>query len=141
MRRRIPEDSLFPSGYPAGTPEELIEVGSTYTRKQAIEDGVLVDLSSTQEAREAGFKAPVAATRHLWETIESGVGVAGQALKGRLWDVCFMAVQALKAFNEDKHLVPFEVLMKDPQSKLQKLELWLTFNEAEGFTIMHPEDY
>ena len=35
-----------------------------YTRAQAIEDGILVDVSET--AREAGFRIPVAITRTVW---------------------------------------------------------------------------
>ena len=38
-----------------------------YTRAQAIEDGILVDVSET--AREAGFNIPVALTRTVWERI------------------------------------------------------------------------
>ena len=37
---------------------------STYSRAQAIEDGILVDVSDT--AREAGFTIPVALTRTVW---------------------------------------------------------------------------
>ena len=37
----------------------------SYTRSQAIEDGVLVDLS--EWARETGFRFPVACTRAVWE--------------------------------------------------------------------------
>ena len=36
-----------------------------YTRAQAIEDGVLVDVTET--AREAGFRCPVAITHAAWE--------------------------------------------------------------------------
>ena len=38
-----------------------------YTRAQAIEDGILVDVSET--AREAGFRIPVAVTRTVWDRI------------------------------------------------------------------------
>ena len=40
---------------------------SVYTRAQAIEDGILVDVSET--AREAGFKIPVAITRAVWDRL------------------------------------------------------------------------
>ena len=40
---------------------------SVYTRAQAIEDGILVDVSDT--AREAGFKIPVAVTRAVWNRL------------------------------------------------------------------------
>jgi len=125
--------------------EEFGEVIYSYTQKQAIEDGVLADISGQKELKElvdnAGFKAPVVMTSHLWGTIEEGMNVAGQDLKGRLWDVLFMAMLAFKNFKEDKHLVPFQVLMRDKSGRMQKLDLWLCFNEAEGFCIMYPEDY
>lgn len=40
------------------------EVTCTYSRAQALEDGVLVDVSET--AREAGIKLPVALTATVW---------------------------------------------------------------------------
>ena len=40
---------------------------SAYTRAQAIEDGILVDVSDT--AREAGFTIPVAVTRTVWSRL------------------------------------------------------------------------
>ena len=39
---------------------------SEYSRAQAIEDGVLVDVSET--AREAGIRFPLALTRAVWES-------------------------------------------------------------------------
>ena len=42
----------------------------SYSRAQAIEDGVLVDVSET--AREAGFTVPVAITRAAWRTASNG---------------------------------------------------------------------
>ena len=70
----------------------------TYTRKQAIDDGVLVDVSET--AKEAGIKFPVALTSTVWgiyvvpsEKLEG----CGQSVSGRLWDLLWMfRVNALK---------------------------------------------
>lgn len=47
-----------------------------YTRKQAIEDGVLIDVTET--AKEAGFKVPVAVTCALHEIINT---VSKKAIK------------------------------------------------------------
>lgn len=51
----------------------------SYTRAQAIADGVLVDLTSATDDKgqrlcpQAGFKVPVAITRTAWaQTIEAG---------------------------------------------------------------------
>ncbi len=67
------------------------EIIHTYTRAQAIEDGVLVDVTAT--AREAGFRVPVAVTAALWADIEA-IPPSKQGLQdvaGRLWDVLWLA--------------------------------------------------
>ena len=68
----------------------------TYSRAQAIEDGVLVDVTET--AKEAGFKFNTVVTRAVWEDCiawNNSDEVAYQDESGRLWDVVFMA-----AFND-----------------------------------------
>jgi len=76
---------------------------SVYTRAQAIEDGILVDVSET--AREAGFKIPVALTRTVWNRLVAlPDGYRGfQDESGRLWDVLWMAhYYAVRASNSDR---------------------------------------
>ena len=61
----------------------------SYSRAQAIADGVLIDVSAT--AREAGIRYPVALTRAAWErcvTVPPGVRCQDQA--GRLWDILWL---------------------------------------------------
>jgi len=63
---------------------------SIYTRRQALDDGVLVDVS--EMAREAGFRFPVALTRAAWEDCVSWSDADSkrqthQDEAGRLWDV------------------------------------------------------
>ena len=50
-----------------GNPTAFAPVIFAYTRAQAIDDGILVDVSET--AREAGFKIPVAVTRTVWNRL------------------------------------------------------------------------
>jgi len=67
---------------------EDAEIIYAYTRAQAIEDGVLIDVSEL--AGEAGFKYPVAVTCGLWaEVIEPDEASkkSGQSEIGRLWDI------------------------------------------------------
>lgn len=74
---------------------EGIEYISTYTRKQAIEDGTLIDVTCL--AKEAGFKWPVAITRELksiLNTIPKKYSL--QDYTGRLWDVLYCAFIAIK---------------------------------------------
>jgi hypothetical protein len=66
-----------------------------YSRKQAIEDGVLVDVTTT--AKEAGFRFPVALTRAVWERcVTVPAGVHSQDEAGRLWDILWMLHVAIK---------------------------------------------
>lgn len=86
-------------GLDGKTPEKGLFEGAnviySYTRKQAIEDGVLIDVSET--AREAGFKFPVAMTSEAFGLcVVVPEGVSCQDEKGRLWDVLFMLHRAIK---------------------------------------------
>jgi hypothetical protein len=101
------------------------EVISRYTRKQAIEDGILVDLSTGETKRlvgEAGIKYPVAMTATSWNATVGlgGKWVAdpeneggevmelpvGQDAIGRTWDVLWMLKCAVTGLlgREAKHL-------------------------------------
>ena len=65
------------------------EVLYAYTRKDALADGVQVDVSEV--AREAGLKFPVYLTRAVWENyVRVPDGVRCQDEKGRLWDIVWM---------------------------------------------------
>lgn len=64
------------------------EVIHAYTRAQAIEDGELVDVSTT--AREAGIRYPVAVSRAVWVTYIDREEMPGQDTQGRLWDTLWM---------------------------------------------------
>ena len=91
---------------------------SVYTRAQAIEDGILVDVSDT--AREAGFTIPVAVTRTVWDRLVAlPEGYRGyQDERGRLWDVVWMARHyALRASSSDR--VTMCVLVRDIRKDLR----------------------
>ena len=67
----------------------MMKVIYAYTRKQALEDGVLVDAG--EMAKEAGFKFPVAITAAAWEQyVEVPQGAECQDEQGRLWDILYM---------------------------------------------------
>ena len=86
------------------SPESFFgDIISTYTRAQAIEDGVLIDVSPT--AKEAGFEWPVAMTAGAWADCVAWSDTDSQAQiyqdqSGRLWDVIFMAFQAISLSRE-----------------------------------------
>ena len=72
----------------------------SYTRKDAIDDGVLVDVTET--ASEAGIILPTALTDTVWENcVEWDKADADrkqihQDMDGRLWDVLYMAYHAIR---------------------------------------------
>ena len=89
----------------ADTMQELFgEPIHIYTRSQALEDGALIDVSST--TREAGIVWPVAMTSAAWSDAvqwadaddkRKGGGACWQSESGRLWDVVWMASRAIRA--------------------------------------------
>lgn len=82
---------------------------STYSRAQAIEDGVLVDLmqdETVRAVREAGFLFPIAMTAAAFELAvwpidndraDRWLRSKCQDLQGRLWDVLWMLKVACRA--------------------------------------------
>jgi hypothetical protein len=66
-----------------------LEVIYAYTRKQAVADGVQVEVTKT--AQEAGIKFPVFLTRTVFDAfVAVPEGVTGQDEAGRLWDIVWM---------------------------------------------------
>jgi len=119
----------------------------SYTRKQAIEDGVLVALPEMQTmAKEAGFNLPIALSITLWNLVEPG-GKAkehGEDWKGRLWDVLWMLrCAALREPNTD--LIEYQVIFTDPAGRKKTHTLWAQIGPGDDgetvLTIMDPVDY
>ena len=85
---------------------------STYTRAQAIEDGVLIDAGAM--AREAGFKWPVALTTAAWADCvawseDDSRQQVHQDQSGRLWDVLYMASHAIRTSKESGDRLLFQL--------------------------------
>jgi hypothetical protein len=77
----------------------------SYTRKQALEDDVLVDATDT--AREAGFGIPVALTAGVWAAMNA-IPPDKQGIEdwqGRLWDLLYMAYVTDYRFRYDSERV------------------------------------
>ena len=70
------------------------EIIHEYSRAQAIEDGVLVDLTEWASASHGflgGFTCPVAVTAAVWAMIAPAKLPRSQDVRGRAHDVLFMA--------------------------------------------------
>ena|SRR5947209_8653296 len=109
---------------------------SVYSRKQAIDDGVLVDLTEWGSATSGfigGFQVPVACTRAVWETIDRKRMPALESARGRAHDVLWMASLALRgalARNTDRTL--FRVIMT------RRYHTFMVALDGDGVTIMEP---
>ena len=124
------------------------EVIYSYTRAQAIEDGVLID--ATALACDAGFKWPVALTAAAWAdgvawSDADNKAQAYQDQSGRLWDVLFMAAYAIRTARNSDIQMPFD-LQRIPRdgrtTKSQQLTLKLILGPGDDgqpvITIMLP---
>jgi len=111
-----------------------------YTRAQAIDDGVLVDVSET--AQEAGITFPVAMTRRLWdEYITPDPRAVWQSEAGRLWDVLWMFRLACRR-GGDRIIFKVIFVMKKAQRRTIRLKaLCGPGDDAEPVvTIMLPDE-
>ena len=91
-------------------PFENVPVIFQYSRAQAIEDGVLIDL--TEWARESGFKVPVACTAAVWNGYivpTERTRALGQSERGRAHDVLWMLFNAIRK-NGSGDTLMFQVM-------------------------------
>ena len=121
-----------------------------YTRAQAIEDGVLLDVTET--AREVGFKLPVAITEALHNRLTPSKADAdlGQDYEDRLWDVLWLAAFTIKLADPGTDTVTFTVVLQEAEGKSgrpQNTDLRLRAicgpgDEGEPvITVGFPEDF
>lgn len=100
-----------------------------YTRKQAIEDGTLVDLMQGETlpiVKEAGFKFPIAMTAGAFAEAVAPIGAPlpeGQDLKGRLWDVLMLLKLAIRKAPPEEDRVNFTVRVWNGKRHME-VRLW-----------------
>lgn len=99
----------------------------SYSRQQAIDDGVLVDI--TEMAQEAGFRFPVAVTRTVWDAITPSPTDITQSISGRVWDMLWMLRLAAKG-GKGKSEILFSFVVNDDGSE----------RTVELKAICHPGD-
>ena len=100
-------------------PFEDAPVIYSYTRAQAIEDGVLIDVSET--AKEAGFKFPIAVTSEVWHGYVEPSPKAkewGQSERGRLWDILMVARFHAKGSHDSLFFFDVRMVMKEKQMRV-----------------------
>jgi hypothetical protein len=97
------------------------EVIYAYTRKQAVADGVQVEISQT--AREAGIRFPVYLTRAVYDAyVAVPEGVTCQDEAGRLWDLMWMLRHAIGQSNGGNRL-PFALYVRNDNRRAKLVKL------------------
>ena len=118
----------------------------SYTRAQALADGVLIDV--TNHAKALGFRVPVAVTDHLYNGyvafVPSGLESEGQSTAGRLHDLLSLAMIAAR-ISKGTDRVTFKVdFLMNPNRK-ETVEVIAHIGPGDDgaipvLTIMLPED-
>ena len=83
-----------------------------YTRKQALDDGAQVDVSTA--AREAGISFPVFLTRTVFDCyvcVPSGVHCQNES--GRLWDIVSMLRVAIRGDRSGSDRIAFSLRVRN----------------------------
>ena len=107
-------------------PQDLAEIFGppiyTYTRAQAVADGLQVEVSKV--AAEAGIRFPVFLTRAVYDAyVTVPPAVTGQDEAGRLWDVVWMTRVAIIRSKPGVDRLPVALYVRndDMRSRLVKL--------------------
>lgn len=121
------------------------EIVYAYTRQQAIEDGVLVDLSSGFPNETRMFKWNVCCTSAVWEIIERAAEADGTEIAVYVWDVCYMACQTVRIVRLSSGEVFFKVCLPLQDSgKHRKLKIVcgpISYDDPTPcLTIMLPDE-
>ena len=121
------------------------EVIYAYTRKQAVADGVQVDVTKT--AQEAGIKFPVFITRGVFENyVAVPEGVTGQDEAGRLWDVIWMTRFAILRSHGHTDRLPVALYVRNDNRAAKLIKLIATCgalymeDPQPAITIMLPTE-
>lgn len=120
------------------------EMIHSYSRRQAIADGVLIDVTET--AREAGFTIPVAVTAAVFQQyVKVPDGVTAQDERGRLWDIVFMLRFAVTRHPETEgDTLLFTVFARNDEAEPQPVKLKAVVHPGdEGepvITVLMPDE-
>jgi hypothetical protein len=98
------------------------EVIYGYTRKQAIADGMQVDVTAT--AKEAGIKFPMFLTRAVFDAyVTVPDGVTCQDERGRLWDVVWMTRFGILRSGKDQNRIPVALYVRNDNRAARLVKL------------------
>ena len=118
----------------------------SYTRAQAVADGVQIEVTKT--ANEAGIKFPVFLTRTVFDAyVEVPPGVTGQDEAGRLWDIVWMLRFAILRSRPGAERIPVALYVRQSDTKRpQLIKLIATCGPLDlddpqpAITVMMPDE-
>ena len=118
----------------------------SYTRAQAVADGVQVEVTKT--ANEAGIRFPVFLTRTVFDAyVAVPPDVAGQDEAGRLWDIVWMLRFAILRSRPGADRIPVALYVRQSDTKRpQLIKLIATCGPLDlddpqpAITIMMPDE-
>ena len=121
------------------------EVIYSYTRKQAIADGVQVEVTKT--AQEAGIKFPMFLTRAVFDAfVAVPDGVTGQDEAGRLWDIVWMTRFGILRASPGCDRIPVALYVRNDNRAARLVKLIATCGPLDmhdpqpAITVMMPDE-
>ena len=117
----------------------------TYTRKQALADGLQVDATTT--AQEAGIRFPFFITRAVFDNdVAVPPGVTGQDEAGRLWDLVWMTRFGIIRSGKGRDRIPVALYVRNENHRSRLVKLVAVCgpldidDPAPAITLMMPDE-
>jgi hypothetical protein len=125
---------------------EEFQVIYTYTRSQAIADGLQIEV--TKVAEEAGIRFPVFLTRGVYDRyVAVPPGITGQDEAGRLWDIVWMLRFAIIRAKPGVTRVPVALYVRNSDTHPARLVKLIATagavdidDPAPAITVMLPDE-
>ena len=135
-----------------GQPKQIAEgitafgpVVYSYSRAQAVADGVQVEVTKT--AQEAGIRFPVFLTRTVFDAyVAVPAGVSAQDEAGRLWDVVWMTRFAILRAKPGVQRIPVALYVRNDNRAAKLVKLVATCGPLDiddpqpAITVMLPDE-
>ena len=117
----------------------------SYTRAQAVADGVQVEVTKT--AQEAGIRFPMFLTRAVYEAyVTVPPDVTGQDEAGRLWDVVWMTRFGILRARPGVDRIPVALYVRNDNHRAKLVKLIAQCgpldidDPAPAITVMMPDE-
>jgi len=140
-----PNPTLTTLMHNSDTSEPTWDTVYTYTRAQAVADGIQVEVTKT--AAEAGISIPVFLTRTVYEsyvTVPPGVSCQDEA--GRLWDILWMLRHAIRGTHGGQAYLAFALYVRNDDRAARLVKLVATCgpvdidDPAPCITVLMPDE-